>query len=183
MSLQSSRKMINPNFNTQIRGEPLALAVVWTSCLTQSSGCQCGRRRGSLGSSWMGLTSPGCPHCLLDAGGCLWRIPHLQPCVNEWSISPQSGFWNLNKSWAIIYKIVAHRIEIMKRSCFFRFVLLASILSETDSFHNKLSSDPIVVEYGLGVWLQGLQASDGRNAMLKLLHLLPAGVQIQDLAI
>lgn len=42
----------------------------------------------------------------------------LGPCVSEWPIRTQSGFRNLNKSSAIIYEIVDHGIEIMKRSCF-----------------------------------------------------------------
>lgn len=59
----------------------------------------------------------------LSAGG--WRPPaalqgrpHPGPWGDERSLTPQSGFWNLSKSSAIIYKIGAHRAEITTRSCF-----------------------------------------------------------------
>lgn len=79
-------------------------------------------------------------------------------------------------------KLGIHEWELW-RDPVFHFVLLASLLSETDSFHNKRPPGTIVLEDGFPAWLQGLPASDRRNAKLKLLHLVPAGVQIQDLAI
>lgn len=96
---------------------------------TAFTDCQQGWARRSQGA-WMGPAATSSLYLMLLAA--CRGILHPGPCVNEWSLSTQSGFWNLNKSSAIIYKIVVCGTEIIKGSSF-PLCFIGSIFRETDS--------------------------------------------------
>lgn len=131
MPINSFYRKINPNFNTAGGGSPLAPAAGWTSWLTQpSQAVSRAEQEGHREPEWAQQREP-------VSAWCCW-LPARNPssrALCEWmgSKHTQSGFWNLNKCSAIIYKIVVCGVEIMKGSSFSLCFIGKHLYRETDS--------------------------------------------------